>query len=104
MDLAPIIVVTDHRHGKAEATRRITAAIDAARTTYAAKFRIAEEKWDGDTLTFRAALLGLPCTGTIVVGDDKVRTEVNLSWYMAHMVKPAEAFIQKQGAIVLSSS
>ena len=28
MDLAPIVIVTPHHHGKAEATRRINAAID----------------------------------------------------------------------------
>jgi putative polyhydroxyalkanoate system protein len=102
MDLAPIVVVVPHRHGKAEAARRIKAGIEDARGKYAAKFKVAEESWDGDRLKFRIALLGQPCTGTIEVGDDSVRAEVQLSWYASHMVKPAEAFIQQEGARILS--
>ncbi len=102
MDLAPIVIVTPHHHGKAEATRRINAAIDAARKDYAAKFKVAEETWDGDRLTFRIAVLGLPCTGTIDVSDDKVRTEFKLSWYLGHMVKPAEAFVQQESDKILN--
>lgn len=102
MDLPPIIVTFPHRCDKAEASRRIRAAIDDARSRYAAKFKVAEEQWEGDQLKFRIALLGLPVTGTIDVGDNQTRAEVHLSWYQAHMVKPAEAFIQQEGARLLS--
>ncbi|MPZ55486.1 MAG: polyhydroxyalkanoic acid synthase [Rhizobiales bacterium] len=102
MDLAPIVVVIPHRHGKVEATRRIKAGIEEARTHYAAKFKVAEETWDGDRLSFRIALLGQPCTGTIEIGDDDARAEVKLSWYLGHMAKPAERFIQQEGARILS--
>jgi len=103
MELAPIVVEIPHRHGKAEAKRRIKAAIDEARTREAAKFKVAEEQWDGDCLTFRIALLGLPCTGTIAVGDSSARAEVKLSWYASHLTKPAKAYIQQEGARILSS-
>jgi hypothetical protein len=102
MELEPIVVDFPHRHGKAEATRRIKAAIDEARTREAAKFKVAEENWDGDRLTFRIALLGLPCTGTIDVGDDSARAAVKLSWYASHLTKPAEAYIRQEGARILS--
>ena len=104
MDVAPIVVVIPHRHGKAEAARRLKAAIDDARTRYAAKFKVAEEAWDGDRLSFRIALLGQPCTGIIEVSEDSARAEVKLSWYSAHMAKPAEAFIQQEGARILSGA
>jgi hypothetical protein len=102
MDLAPIVVVIPHSHGKAEAARRIKAGIEDARSRYAAKFQVAEEAWEGDRLNFRIALLGQPCTGTIEIGDDSARAEVKLSWYAGHMAKPAEAFIQQEGARLLS--
>jgi len=102
MELAPIVVEIPHRHGKAEAARRIRAAIDEARTREAAKFKVAEENWDGDRLSFRIALLGQPCTGTIEVGEDKARAEVKLSWYASHLTKPAEVYIQQEGARILS--
>jgi len=104
MDLAPIVVVTPHRLGKEEAIRRVKAGIEEARARHAAKFKVAEEAWSDDRLTFRIALLGQPCTGTITFADDSVRTEVKLSWYASHMVKPAEAFIRQEGARLLSSA
>ena len=102
MDLAPIIVVIPHSHGRAEATRRIKAGLDEARARYAAKLKVAEEAWDGDRLTFRVAALGQPVTGTIDVGDDNVRAEVKLSWFWGHMVKPAEALIRAEGEQMLA--
>jgi hypothetical protein len=102
MDLAPIVVDIPHRHGKAEAARRIKAGLDAARTRYAAKLKVAEETWDGDRLTFRAAALGQPVTGTIEIGDDNVRAEIKLSWFWGHMVKPAEALIRGEGTRMLA--
>jgi hypothetical protein len=104
MDPAPIVVVIPHSHGKAEAARRIRASIEEARTRYAAKFKPAEETWEGDRLKFRVQLLGQPCTGTIDIGDDNVRAEVHLSWYSSHMAKPAETFIQQEGVRILSGA
>jgi hypothetical protein len=103
VDLAPIIVTVPHRLGKAEAIRRIKARIDEARTREAAEVKVAEENWDGDRLTFRIALLGLPVTGSIDVGDEQARAAVRLSWYQSHMVQPAEAFIREEGARLLST-
>ena len=97
----PIIVTIPHRHGKAEATRRLKAAIDDARTQQAAKFKVAEEKWDGDHLDFRVAVLGQSITGKIDVADDHVRAEVLLNWLMAHLVKPTEALLKDEGQRVL---
>ena len=102
MDPAPIVVVIPHRLGKAEAARRLKASIEEARTRDAAKMKVVEEKWDDNGLTFRVALLGLPCIGTIEIGDDRAKAEVKLSWYQSHLLKPAEDFIQQQGSQILS--
>ena len=102
MDPAPIVVVIPHRLGKAEAARRLKASIEEARTRDAAKMKVVEEKWDDNGLTFRVALLGLPCTGTIEIGEDRAKAEVKLSWYQSHLLKPAEDFIQQQGSQILS--
>lgn len=102
MDLAPIIITFPHQLGKAEARKRLQSAIDDAKVREAAKFKIAEENWDGDHLNYRVALLGLPCTGTIDIGEDTVRTEVKLSWYLSHMVNSAEAYIRQQASQILS--
>ena len=93
----PIVVTIAHRHGKAEATRRIKAAIEDARSRYAAQFKIAEENWAGDRFTFRVAALGQPVTGKIDVADDNVHAEVLLTWLMEHLLEPAEALIKAEG-------
>jgi|SRR6478609_5798799 hypothetical protein len=96
-----VVVTIPHRHGKEEATRRIKAAIEDARTRQAAKFKVAEEKWDGGHLDFRVAVLGQSIPGKIEVADDHVRAEVLLNWLIAHLVKPAEALLKEQGQRVL---
>ena len=97
----PVVVTLPHRHGKAEATRRIKAGIEALRARYTAQLKIAEEDWEGDRLRFRAAVLGQTITGAIDVSDDEVRTEVVLTWLMGHLVKPAEALIKREGEHIL---
>lgn len=104
MNPAPVIVVIPHSLGKAEAARRIKTQIDDARTRYAAKFKVAEETWDGDRLNFRVALLGQPVTGNIAVNDDNVRIEAKLSWYLGHLAKPAATLLQKEGMKVFAEA
>ena len=58
----PVVVTIPHHHGKAEATRRIKAGIEAMRARYTAQLKIAEEHWEGDRLRFRAAVLGQTIT------------------------------------------
>ena len=100
--MEPIVVTIPYRHDKAEAVRRIKAAIDEARARYAAQLKIAEESWDSDSLRFRAAVLGQTVTGTIDIADDHVRAEVLLTWLMGHLMKPAEALIRQEGERALS--
>jgi hypothetical protein len=97
----PVVVTIPHRHDKAEATRRIKAGIEDVCARYPAQLKVAEQNWDGDVLRFRAAVLGQTITGTIDVADDRVRTEVALTWLMGHLVKPAEALIKREGELML---
>ena len=48
----------------------------------------------------RGNVLGQTITGTIDVADDRVRTEVALTWLMGHLVKPAEALIKREGELM----
>jgi len=100
----PIVVTIPHRHGKIEATRRIKTGIEDARTRYAAEFKVAEQTWEGDRLRYRVAVLGQTVTGTVDVTDAEVRVEVVLTWLMAHLVKPAEAIVRREGEAILGGS
>ena len=102
MESEPVVVVIAHHHGKAEAVRRIKAGLDDARARYAAKLKVAEEKWEGDRLTFRAPVLGQTVTGAIDVAEDNARAEVRLTWFWSHMLKPAEEIIRQEGTQMLS--
>jgi hypothetical protein len=104
MELEPIIVTFPHSLGKAEAARRVKAGLTEALGRHKAQVKVAEEKWDGDRLTYRAAVLGQTVTGTIDVADDNVKVAATLSWFWGHMVKPAEALIQKEGTQILAGS
>jgi hypothetical protein len=100
----PVVVVTiPHRHGKAEAARRLKAGLEEARKRYAAQLKVAEESWEGDRLRFRVAVLGQSLTGAIDIADDRVHTEVTLTWLMGHQVKAAEAIIEKEGRAMLEA-
>ena len=99
-----IVVTIAHRHGKAEAARRIKAGIVGALARYEGRLKIAEEKWSGDHLDFRVAALGQTVTGKIDIGDDQVRAEVLLNWLMEHLTKPAEALINEEGQRALGGS
>ncbi len=85
-----------------EATSRIKAGLEDVRARYAAKLKVAEENWDGDRLSFRAAVLGQSVIGTIDVADDNARAEVRLSWFWSHMLKPAEDIIRQEGSQILA--
>jgi hypothetical protein len=98
----PFVVTIPHPHGKAEAIRRIKAAIDEARSREAAKFKVAEEKWDDGHLDYRIAVLGQSVTGRIDVADDNVRAEVQLTWLMEYMAEQAEALVKEAGSRALA--
>jgi hypothetical protein len=103
METEPVIVVIPHHLGKAEAINRIKAGLEEVRTRYATKLKVAEEKWEGDRLTFRAAVLGQSVVGTIDAGEDNARAEVRLTWFWSHMLKPAEEIIRQEGSRMLSA-
>lgn len=102
MDPEPIVVVIPHAHGKVEALRRIKAGIADALARYGNKLKVAEEKWEGDRLTYRVIALGQPVVGTIEVADDNVRAEAKLTWFWSHMLKPAEDIIRQEGTQALA--
>ncbi len=103
MEQDPIIVTVAHGLGKDQALARIKAAVAEAQVTQSAYFNVAEENWEDDCrLRFRVNLLGLPCTGQLVVGDKDATLEFQLSWYLAHIRDSARAYAQAAGAKALA--
>jgi hypothetical protein len=100
----PVAVTIPHQLGKDEARRRVKAGLERVCARYPAELKVAEEKWVGDHMSFRVALLGQNTTGTIDFADAELRVNVALSWLMAHQAGDAEAMIKKEGAAMLAAA
>jgi putative polyhydroxyalkanoate system protein len=99
----PISVELQHRLGKDEALQRLKSGLARLVAKYPAELAVGEEKWTGDGLQFRVAILGQTTTGAIKVGERDVRVDVALSWLMAHQAGAAEAMIKREGAAMLGN-
>jgi hypothetical protein len=97
----PVIVTIPHKLGREEAVRRLKKGFGDIRSTFGEKFVILNDSWTGDHLDFRASLLGQTTTGTVDVGEDSVRLEVQLPWMLALLANKAKAIVMKQGQVML---
>lgn len=97
----PVIVTIPHKLGKEEAARRLKKGFGDVRSTFGDKFVILTDTWTADHLDFRASLLGQTTTGTVDVGEDSVRLEVQLPWMLALLANKAKAIVMKQGQLML---
>jgi hypothetical protein len=97
----PVVVTIPHRLGKQEATRRLRAGFGNMRSTFGEKFMVLKDEWAGDHLNFHASLLGQTTTGTVDVGEDHVRLEVQLPWMLSLLANKAKALVRKQGQLML---
>ena len=96
----PIVVTLPHRLGKAEAVRRLKASFSDAQSSGMSLF-VFKNQWSGDHLDFRARLLGQTTTGTVDVGEDHVRLEVQLPWLLSMLANKAKSVVEKQGKLML---
>ena len=97
----PVVVTIPHKLGKEEAARRLKKGFGDVRSTFGEKFVVLTDSWTGDHLDFRASLLGQTTTGTVDVGDNSVRLEVQLPWMLALLANKAKAIVMKQGQLML---
>jgi hypothetical protein len=100
----PVIVTIPHRLGKEEAARRLKNGFGNVRSTFGEKFMVLKDDWKGDHLDFHASLLGQTTTGTVDVGEDSVRLEVQLPWMLAMLANKARSIVQKQGQLMLEKA
>jgi hypothetical protein len=97
----PVVVTIPHKLGREEAVRRLKKGFGDVRSTFGEKFVILTDSWSGDHLDFRASLLGQTTTGTVDVGDDSVRLEVQLPWMLALLANKAKSIVMKKGQLML---
>ncbi len=71
------------------------------RSSFGEKFVVLKDDWAGDHLDFRASLLGQTTTGTVEVGEDHVRLEVQLPWVLSLLANKAKELVQRHGRLML---
>lgn len=97
----PLTVSIPHKLGKDEALRRIKSGLSGVAGRYAQIFRIEEEIWSGDRLSFRLVALRQTVSGTLDVAEDHVRLEVTLPWLLARLAGGIQSTIRDRGKNLL---
>jgi hypothetical protein len=97
----PIVVTIPHHLGKAEAIRRLKVGFANLHSSFAGKFMVLKDVWHGDHLDFESHLLGQMTKGTVDVGKDQVRLEVELPWILSLLAEKAKALVEREGQLML---
>lgn len=98
---APLVVSIPHRLGREEAARRLKTGLGRASASIPV-MQVVEERWSGDTMSFRIRALGQIASGQVDVADDHVKVEVVLPWLLQRFAEMAQATIRKRGQLLLT--
>ncbi|MCW2080529.1 UNVERIFIED_ORG: hypothetical protein M2193_002704 [Bradyrhizobium japonicum] len=98
---APLVVSIPHRLGREEAVRRLKSGLGRAAASIPV-MQVEEERWSGDSMTFRIRALGQIATGQVDVADDHVKVQVVLPWLLQRFAEMAQATIRKRGQLLLT--
>ncbi|MDI3564290.1 polyhydroxyalkanoic acid system family protein [Bradyrhizobium sp. Arg816] len=98
---APLVVSIPHRLGREEAVRRLKTGLGRAAASIPV-MQVEEERWSGDSMSFRIRALGQIASGQVDVADDHVKVEVVLPWLLQRFAEMAQATIRKRGQLLLT--
>ena len=98
---APLVVSIPHRLGREEAVRRLKTGLGRAAASIPV-MQVEEERWSGDTMSFRIRALGQIASGQVDVADDHVRVEVVLPWLLQRFAQVAQTAIRDRGTLLLT--
>ncbi|AHY53892.1 polyhydroxyalkanoic acid system family protein [Bradyrhizobium japonicum] len=98
---APLVVSIPHRLGREEAVRRLKTGLGRAAASIPV-MQVEEERWNGDSMSFRIRALGQIASGQVDVADDHVKVEVVLPWLLQRFAEMAQATIRKRGQLLLT--
>lgn len=98
---APLVVSIPHRLGREEAARRLKTGLGRASASIPV-MQVEEERWSGDTMSFRIRALGQIASGQVDVADDHVKVEVVLPWLLQRFAEMAQTTIRKRGQLLLT--
>ena len=96
----PLIVNIPHALVREEATRRLKRGMARASTAIP-MFKIEEETWSGDHLSFKVSGMGQEAFGTAEVNDTDVRIEIVLPWLLQRLGEMVQGAIRSRAQILL---
>jgi hypothetical protein len=97
----PITVSIPHQLGRAEARRRIESGFANLMSQLPGSGGC-NERWDGDRLTFGAAVMGQTIAGVIDVLDTVVTMEIELPGVLGMIASRLKDRLQKAGTLLLT--
>src|SRR5471030_1346149 len=98
----PLVVSLPHSLGKVEVIRRLKAGLTNASAEYSQYIEITEKSWIGDRLLLQITALTQHIRGQIDVGEDRVRIEIVLPWFLASVAKGLRSLLERRGALMLT--
>ncbi len=98
----PITISIPHQLGRAEARRRIESGFAKLVHQLPGSGGNSSERWDGDRLTFAAAVLGQRIAGVIDVLDTAVTMEIELPGVLGMLAGSLKDRLQKAGTLLLT--
>ena len=101
---APLTIDIPHQLGRAEARRRIEEGFAKLAKSLPGGGQDRVERWDGDRLTFRVAVMGQTLSGVIDVGDAVVKMEIELPGALGLLANALKGKLKKSGQALLTKS
>jgi len=98
----PITIRIPHQLGRAEAHRRIEAGFAKLTRQLPGNSGRCSERWDGDRLTFDAAVMGQTIAGAIDVLDTAVAMEIELPGLLGILASGLKDRLHKAATLLLT--
>ena len=90
-----------HRLGKQEAKTRLDTGFARLQQEIAGKPVKVEQSWNGDTMDFRAGVLGQAVSGRLSVDEDRVHIEIDMPWLLAKLAGGMKERLTKGARLLL---
>ena len=90
-----------HRLSTDEARTRIQNTLTGLKSQHAAKLAQVDERWSGNHMDFRLAVMGQAVTGRVDVGDHAVDLAIDLPWILAMFADKVRGDVQREGTKLL---
>ena len=101
METKTVNVSIPHRLSPDEARTRIQNTLTGLKSQHAAKLAQVDERWSGNHMDFRLAVMGQAVTGRVDVRDTSVDLAIDLPWMLAMFADRFRGEVQREGTKLL---